>query len=133
MGLLTALFTSKSRMIREYRFVDIAEDVIAPHIAQKFKEMLDSTKSFGWDSDEFFWHIYDNSSGISEKSRIAFNAKYLKEDSAGNKIYVDSGDTGSGDRLFFIFSVAPSNNALYLNVQDDSDNNLFTIFIILRK
>ncbi len=133
MGLLKALFTSKSRMIREYRFVDISEDAVSPHIAQKFKEMLDSTKSFGWDCDELFWHIYDNSSGISEKSKIAFVAKYLKEDESGNKIYVDYGETGPGEALFFCFSVAPSNNALYLNVKDNNDHNLFTVFIILRK
>lgn len=133
MGLLKALLTSKSRIIREYRFVDIAEDNSSPYMAQKFKTMLDSTKSFRWDCDELFWNIYDKSSGMSEKFKIAFNAKYLKEDGAGNKIYVDSGETDSGERLFFIFSVAPSNNALYLHAQDDCDCNLFTVFIILRK
>lgn len=47
MGILKALFTNRVRIIKEYRFIEIAEDTASPYIAQKFKEVLDSTKSFG--------------------------------------------------------------------------------------
>jgi len=133
MGILKALFTSKSRSIREYRFVDITEDAVSPHMAMKFKDFLDSTKSFGWDCDDLYWHIYDESSGITEKSRIAFNAKFVKEDGAGNKVYIDSGKTETGEGIVFYFVVAPSNSAIHLHVKGDDDYAFFSVFIILRK
>ena len=133
MGILKALFTNKLRAIKEYRFIEIAEDTVSPYMAQQFKEMLDSTKSFGWNSDDFYWHTFDDPSGQSEKSSISFNAKFVKEDESNNKIYLDTGETGSGENIFFYFSVAPSNEALYLYVKGDNDYTIFTVLVLLEK
>lgn len=131
MGILKALFTNKFRIIKEYRFIEIAEDAASPYIAQNFKEILDSTKSFGWNSENLYWHTFDDPSGGSEKSSISFVAKYIKEDVSNNKIYLDTGETDTGETMYFYFIVTPSNDALYLNVKSDNDYTLFTALILL--
>lgn len=131
MGILKALFTNKFRIIKEYRFIEIAEDEVSPYIAKNFKEILDSTKSFGWNSESFYWHTFDDPSGGSEKSSISFVAQYVKEDKSNNKIYLDTGETDTGENMYIYFTVTPSNDALYLNVKGDNDYTLFTVLVLL--
>lgn len=131
MGLFNALFKGKSKSIKEYRFIEIAKDTVAPHIAKNFKEMLDSTRVFGWNPDDFSWHTFDDPSSGSEKSSVSFNAKFVKKDESNNMIFLDTGQTETGQNMFFFFTITPSEDKLYLSVKADNNYTLFTALILL--
>jgi len=133
MGIFDVLFKTKKRVIKEYRFIEIAETIEAPHMAKQFKEMLDTTASFGFNPDDLFWHQFSEPLGESKASKIIFNAKFINEDESGNKVYLDTGDVGDGDIMQFFFKVSPSGDTIWLSVNVADKYSLFTVLILLEK
>ena len=133
MGILNALFRMKTRSIVEYRFIEIGEDTVSPHIAKNFKEMLDATKSFCWDSEDFYWHKYDDPESSSKKSSIVWNAKFVEKDDSQNELYVDSGVAETGETMFFLFTVAPSDNSLWISVRTGDELTHFSALVLLER
>jgi len=133
MGIFNALFKTKQRVIKEYKFIEIGETLEAPHMAKQFQEMLDSTASFSFNPDDFFWHQFKEPFGESKASKIIFNAKFINEDESGNKVYLDTGDIGGGDIMHFFFTVSPSEDAIWISVNVDDKCSLFTVLILLGK
>ena len=126
MGITDILFRSNTRIIKEYDFTYIADNIESPHLAKTLKESLDRTKCFSWNPKDFFWHTFDNDSDNPAKSSIAFNAKFQTEYGTGHRVYIDP-----ADNLNFGFTVNKPGNELGLTLMDDSGNILVNIAILL--
>ncbi len=132
MGFLRSVFGIQHGSIYDYRFTEIAEDMFSPHIAKSFKESLDSTRSFSWGPKNFYWHEFLDPSGKSSGSKIIWNAKFLKKDEEGNKVYLDSGQSDTGETMYFFFEVNSADDVLNISVYLGNDYKMLSVMVLLQ-